>query len=124
MRFITQGGAVAVFAAIGLALTAPAGAQSVEQFYKGKQIRMLIGGGPGGTYDNYARMLERHMSKHIPGQPDIIPQNVPGAGGVAAASTLYTGTQDGSVFAALARPATLDPLLSDRKFNYDAQKLK
>ena len=128
MREIGQAGASAC---IGLAVALSIGmgshavsAQSVEQFYKGKQIRMLIGGGAGGTYDNFARMVVRHMGKHIPGQPSILPQNLPGAGGIAAASTLYTGAQDGSIFAALPRPATLDPLLSDRKFEYDAQKLK
>ena len=110
--------------AAGFAATAPADAQSVEQFYKGKQVKMLIGGGPGGTYDTYARMVARHIGKHIPGKPDVIPQNIPGAGGVAAATQVYTGPQDGSVFAALARPSTLDPLLSDRKFEYDSQKLK
>jgi tripartite-type tricarboxylate transporter receptor subunit TctC len=124
MRVMTQALACALSLGLSLAATATAGAQSVEEFYKGKQIRMLIGGGAGGTYDTFGRLVVRHMANHIPGQPHIIPQNLPGAGGIAAASTLYTGPQDGSVFAALPRPATLDPLLSDRKFEYDAQKLK
>ena len=124
MRVVTQGVALALGVAAGIAAATPAGAQSVEQFYQGKQIRLLIGGGAGGTYDTFARIVVRHMGDHIPGKPHIIPQNLPGAGGIAAASTLYTGAQDGSIFAALPRPATLDPLLSDRKFEYDAQKLK
>ena len=124
MRVMTQGVALALGVAAGIAAAAPAGAQSVEQFYQGKQVKMLIGGGAGGTYDTFARIVVRHMGSHIPGQPHIIPQNLPGAGGIAAASTLYTGPQDGLTIAALPRPATLDPLLSDRKFEYDAQKLK
>lgn len=124
MSVTIQSGLVAFGVTLGLATAVPAAAQSVEQFYKGKQVKMLIGGGAGGTYDTMGRMVVRHMGKHIPGQPSIIPQNMPGAGGIAAASTLYTGPQDGSIFAALPRPATLDPLLSDRKFEYDAQKLK
>lgn len=124
MRCSMQASLVVWAVLLGLGTVAPAAAQSVEQFYKGKQVKMLIGGGAGGTYDTFGRMVVRHMGKHIPGQPLIIPQNMPGAGGIAAASSLYTGVQDGSVFAALPRPATLDPLLSDRKFEYDAQKLK
>ena len=124
MGVMVKGVTLVLGVAVGFAAAVPAGAQSVEQFYKGKQVRMLIGGGPGGTYDTFARIVVRHISKQIPGEPTVIPQNLPGAGGIAAASTLYTGTQDGSIFAALPRPATLDPLLSDRKFEYDAQKLK
>lgn len=124
MQVSFQAGVVAWGVVLGLVGALPAAAQSVEQFYQGKQVKMLIGGGAGGTYDTFGRMVVRHMGKHIPGQPLIIPQNMPGAGGIAAASSLYTGVQDGSVFAALPRPATLDPLLSDRKFEYDAQKLK
>ena len=63
-----------------------ASAQSVEEFYKGQQINMLIGGGAGGGYDVYYRALGRHLGKHIPGHPNIIPKNQPAASGLAAAA--------------------------------------
>ena len=116
------------FAAAGLALAAllsqSARAQSVEEFYKGKQIKLLIGGGAGGNYDTYARIFIKHLSRHIPGKPDIIPQNQSGAGGITAANQIFTGPQDGSIFGALPRTLPLDPLLSDRAFEFDPQKLK
>ena len=63
-----------------LAAAMPVQAQSVEEFYKGKSITLAIGFTPGGGYDLYARHLARHMGKHIPGNPTIVPQNMAGAG--------------------------------------------
>src|SRR4051812_15427166 len=81
---------VIVASALYLAIAPIASAQSVEDFYKGKPITMLIGGGAGGGYDVYYRALARHMGKHIPGQPTFIPKNQPAASGLAAAAALYT----------------------------------
>src|SRR6188472_3606625 len=67
----------------------PAEADTLAEFYGGKSIALLIGFGPGGGYDSYARVLARHLGRHIPGQPNIVPQNMPGAGGLAAANFLY-----------------------------------
>ena len=72
-------------AALILALAAPARAEPVADFYKGKQIRFIIRAGVGGTYDLYARLLSRHMGAHIPGNPTILPVNMSGAGGIKAA---------------------------------------
>src|SRR5262245_61243381 len=58
----------------------PAQAQSPADFYRGKSINLAISFPPGGGYDLYARILGRHMGKHIPGNPTIVPQNMPGAG--------------------------------------------
>src|SRR4051812_49332802 len=65
---------------------APAQAQ---EFYAGKQIRLIVASGTGGGYDLYARYLARHLGRHIPGNPSVIVQNMPGAGGLAAANHLY-----------------------------------
>jgi tripartite-type tricarboxylate transporter receptor subunit TctC len=65
-------------------------AQSVEEFYKGKTINLAIGFSVGGGYDLYARHLARHMGKHIPGNPAIVPQNMAGAGSLRAANFIYT----------------------------------
>lgn len=72
-------------AALILALTAPAGADPVADFYQGKQIKFIIRAGVGGTYDLYTRLLGRHLGAHIPGNPTILPVNMSGAGGIKAA---------------------------------------
>ena len=100
------------------------GAQAQAPFYRGKQINMVIASGAGGGYDTYARALARHMSKHIPGNPTIVPRNLPGAGGLIAANTLYNNTPaDGLTFAALTNGAAMDPLFGERAARFDAQKL-
>jgi tripartite-type tricarboxylate transporter receptor subunit TctC len=85
--------------ACGIGLITAAGAQpSVEQFYKGKQIRLIVSSEPGGGYDNYARLVARHLGNHIPGNPSVIVQNMPGAGGLNAANNIYNiAPKDGTV---------------------------
>jgi len=76
--------------AIAAALGSPAAAQSIEDFYKGKTITALVGSGAGGGYDVNTRLLARHMSRHIPGEPKIIVQNMPAGNGIAAMNHTYT----------------------------------
>jgi tripartite-type tricarboxylate transporter receptor subunit TctC len=105
-------------------LQSPACAQSVEEFYKGRQINMLIGGGAGGGYDVYYRALARHLGKHIPGEPAIIPRNQPAASGLAAANALYTTVEkDGSTIGAFPNNVPMDPLFGHPGARYDARKL-
>ena len=88
-----------VFAALAATMIAsPATAQqSVADFYKGKTIALLLGTGPGGSYDLYARIFAEHLPRHIPGNPSIVVEHMPGAGGVAAGNHLYgPGPQDGT----------------------------
>jgi tripartite-type tricarboxylate transporter receptor subunit TctC len=90
-----------VCASIALAeaviMVGPATAQSVAEFYKGKTIAILMGTNPGGSYDLYGRVLAEHLSRHIPGNPAIIMEHMPGAGGVIAGNHLYgPGPQDGT----------------------------
>src|SRR5215216_4828687 len=107
--------------AIGLALVffaSPAGADSVEDFYKGKTINLVIGYSVGGGYDLYARQMARHIGKYIPGRPTIIPQNMTGAGSLRAASYLYSAApKDGTVFGTFARAMAIQPLLSNAPFD-------
>jgi tripartite-type tricarboxylate transporter receptor subunit TctC len=106
-----------------LALT-PQQAGAQAPFYRGKQISMLIASGPGGGYDTYARALARHMARHIPGNPVIVPRNLPGAGGLIAANTLYNSSApDGLTFAALTNGAAMEPLFGERAARFDPQKL-
>jgi tripartite-type tricarboxylate transporter receptor subunit TctC len=79
---------------------APVSAQSVEEFYKGKTISMVIGYSPGGGYDTYARLVARFMADHIPGKPTIVPRNMPGASSRVAAAFVYNvAPKDGTVLA-------------------------
>ena len=79
---------VAVVAAL-MTFAAPVSAQSVEDFYKGKTVSILMGTGPGASYDLYGRTIAEHLSRHIPGNPTIIVEHMPGAGGVIAANHIY-----------------------------------
>src|SRR5262245_13750478 len=72
-----------------LAAPTEVAAQTVEEFYKGRSLTMIVGGGVGGGYDVYARAMARHLPKHIPGHPGIVAKNVPAAGGLAAGNMLY-----------------------------------
>jgi tripartite-type tricarboxylate transporter receptor subunit TctC len=85
---------------------------SAEQFYKGRTVQLLIGFGPTGGYDTYARTLARHMGKHIPGNPTVVPQNMPGAGGLKVANYIYNvAPKDGTAFAIFARGIPMERLL-------------
>ena len=97
--------------AIGYAAV-PAAADPVADFYSGKTVQLAIGYAPGGGYDIYARTLARHMGRHIPGNPAIVVQNMPGAGSIKAANFLYNiAPKDGTAFGGFSRGAFLDPLL-------------
>lgn len=99
-------------------------AQDAAEFYKGKQITLVIGLGAGETYDLYARLLSRHLSKHIPGEPLIIPSNKPGAGSLNAVNSLYnTAPKDGTVIGTSHRFVPLMPLLNLPGPQFDALKL-
>ena len=81
-----------------IGLIRPALAQAVAEFYRGKRMNLITTASPGGGYDQYARLLARHMPRHIPGEPTITVQNMVGAEGLKAANHLYAvAPQDGSV---------------------------
>ncbi|MFL6802975.1 MAG: Bug family tripartite tricarboxylate transporter substrate binding protein [Xanthobacteraceae bacterium] len=109
-RVRTCGVALATMAAVILSsLTAQA--EPIEDFYRGKTLRMLIGYGPGGGYDIYGRLVAEFLPRHLPGKPTIIPQNMPGAGSFAAASYIQDAApKDGTVFGSLAQTLALDSL--------------
>src|SRR5947208_2720381 len=118
------GTAILSFACVGLLLgLQAASAQAPEDFYKGKQISLLIGGGAGGGYDVYYRAFARHVGKHIPGHPSIIPKNVPAASGLVAAATIYNiADKDGLTLGAFPNNVPMDPLFGNQAARYDAQK--
>jgi hypothetical protein len=109
MRFVV---ALAGLALLTVGTQGQAQAQSVEEFYKGKTINLAIGFSVGGGYDLYARHLARHMGRHIPGNPTIVPQNMAGAGSLRAANFIYTAApKDGTAFGTFARTTGINPLL-------------
>ncbi len=98
-------------------------AQGAADFYKGKNVDVLIGYSAGGGYDVYARLLARYLGRHIPGAPTVTPKNMEGAGSLRAANYLYNAApKDGLAIAALARGAAFDPLFGENKAQFDAAK--
>lgn len=108
------------FCAAGI-LAAPVGA---ADFYKGKTVKIIVGYSPGGGYDIYARNLGRHMDKHIPGKPNIIVQNMTGAGSLVAANFIYNrAPKDGTQFGTFSRTLPLLALTGGSKnVHYDPAK--
>ncbi len=99
-------------------------ADDVASFYKGRNVTIDIGYSAGGGYDIYARVLARHLGDHIPGNPTVIPQNMPGAGSLKAVNYLYNlAPKDGTVIATFARGLAMQPLLDKQGIEFDAQKL-
>ena len=108
---------------IGLASAPAALAQSVEEFYKGKTITLYIGYSPGGGYDGYARLVSRHLGKHIPGNPDIVPKNRPGAGSLLLTNELYnTLPKDGTAIGIVGRGMPTEPLFGNKDAKFDPSK--
>lgn len=108
--------------AAGLVATAPALGQDV---YKGKQVRMVIASGAGGGYDTYARVLSRHMPRHIAGNPSFVDQNMPGASGMAATNWGYkVAPKDGSVIVSTYNALLLEPLFGNKSAQYDPRELE
>ncbi|HEY1506620.1 MAG TPA: hypothetical protein VGF92_20115 [Stellaceae bacterium] len=114
-----------LIALLPLAVAQPAYAQdAVAQFYKGKQLKLYVASTPGGGYDSYGRLLAQYIGKYIPGNPTILPQNMPGAGGNRLAGYLYAvAPKDGTEFGIIFPGAVLDPLIGTQQVQDDPSKL-
>ena len=98
-------------------------AQSIEDFYRGKIINMTISSGDGGTNDAYARLIAEQLGKFIPGNPTIVPRNMPGAGGLRAVNHLYeVASKDGLSYGVVQRAVAVQPILDVQSANYDPSK--
>src|SRR5262245_38693663 len=123
MRTRTMVRAVAVLALASFSCAMPAHAQAPADFFKGRNIELYIGYSVGGAYDLYARVLARHLGKHIPGNPTIVPKNMEGAGSLRLANWLYNvGAKDGTVLATIGRGTAFDPLLGSKGGQFRADK--
>jgi tripartite-type tricarboxylate transporter receptor subunit TctC len=107
---------------IALAVATPATAQAPS--LAGKNVTMLIGFGPGGGYDAWGRVVARHIGRHLPGNPNVVPQNMPGGGSFNAANNIYTiAPKDGTVLGIIARDAALGPLTGAPGARFDPLKI-
>src|SRR5437763_8444984 len=101
-------------------LVSPAAADAVSDFYRGKTLTMVIATSPGGDYDIRARLLARHIGRHIPGEPTIIARNMPGAVGLQAANYLAVqAPRDGTVLHAIMQAMSAYQAMGGSNVEYD-----
>lgn len=98
---------------------------NAQDMYAGKTVTLVVGSAPGGGYDTYARLFSRHLGDHVPGKPNVVVQNMPGAGSARAAGHVYAAAaKDGMTIGLIQPGAVVGPLFDkDVKPNYDATKL-
>lgn len=114
-----------VVADVFIAGTIQVNAQSVENFYNGKNLKFIVPDGAGGGYDAYSRLLARHLADHVPGHPHIVTENMPGASGLVATNWLYhIAPRDGSVMGSTYNTLLTEPLLGDAAAQYDPTKFE
>jgi tripartite-type tricarboxylate transporter receptor subunit TctC len=113
----------AVLICLGLQPVSLRAQPAVEEFYRGKTVDLLIGYSVGGGYDVYARLLARHLGKHIPGNPTVVARNMEGAGSLRLANWLFNvAPKDGTAIGAVSRGAAFDPLFGSPGAQFDASK--
>jgi tripartite-type tricarboxylate transporter receptor subunit TctC len=104
-------------------LPSAAAGQSVEQFYRGRTVTLVVGTSPGGINDISARLVARHLGRFVPGNPNIIVQNVPGGGGLVTANRIFNAAErDGSVLAKLERAVPQLAIQGNRNANFDPMR--
>jgi len=112
-------------AALCIAVPPGARADAVADFYKGKELTINIGYGAGGGYDTTTRIFARHFGKHIPGNPTVLVQNMPGAGSMVAANHAFNvAPKDGTVLAVFASSTALEPLFGNKQARYDPRQFE
>jgi tripartite-type tricarboxylate transporter receptor subunit TctC len=106
-----------------LALCAPAAAQTADEFYKGKQIRFIVGTAAGQDYDSWARLIARHLPRYLPGNPTFVVENMPGAGHILATNYLFNlAPRDGSAIGMVSRNMTEAAILKLPNVRFDPAK--
>ncbi len=106
-----------------LCAAAPAAAQSVADFYRGKQINLIVAASTAGGYDTYGRAVARHLGEHIPGKPTVVVQNMPAAGGLGAANHTYNvAAKDGTVITLFQNTVPLEPFFDNKQAQFDAAR--
>src|SRR5581483_5942325 len=128
LRMVPRLLTISIAAAIAVAALSATAQETIADFYKGKIIRFVIGANAGGGNDSYARLVGRYLGKYIPGNPTVLPVNMPGASGHISAAHIYTvAPKDGTSIVATTPGVITDPLWAGNtgkdKFNYDPGKL-
>lgn len=126
MRFRgAQGLLIVVAAVIGLLEVSGAAAQAPDALFKGKQITLFVGSAPGGGYDTFTRVIAAHLGRHLPGQPNIIVQNMPGAGSLVLANHLYNvAPKDGTAIGGLNPQIAIEPLVRPERVKFDPRRMQ
>jgi tripartite-type tricarboxylate transporter receptor subunit TctC len=116
--------AMALSTAVCMWASSAASAQTPAEFFKGKTVSLLVGFGPGGEDDLWARLVSRHLTSHIPGNPNVIPVHMPGSGGLLVVNRLYnTAAKDGTAIGMINRGIPFEPLLGGQGTQFDALKI-
>jgi tripartite-type tricarboxylate transporter receptor subunit TctC len=111
------------FVILAILLPAIAHAQDAAEFYRGRTVSLVVGFNPGGGADTYARLIARHLGKHIAANPTVVVRNMQGAGSVVAANHVYNvSPKDGTELGLFAGNITIDPLMGGTQHKYDARK--
>lgn len=114
-----------VSALLAAAATTSAVAQDSADFFKGKTITIVIGSTAAGGVDVYGRLLARHLGRHIPGNPNVVPQNMPGAGSIVTANHIYSAApKDGTHIGTVLSGAIFDPLVAEGPRRYDPTRFQ
>ena len=120
---VTMRAGVSIAVVAAALTTAPASADSVADFFRGKVVTLYVGYSVGGGYDLYARTLSRHMGRNIPGNPQFVVKNRPGAGSLVLANEIYnTHPKDGTAFGTVGRGIVMEPMFGNKKARFDATK--
>jgi len=118
-----KNGTLCGFLLIGLALLSSVAQAASDEFFKGKTLRLIVGNSPGGAQDDWARFIAQYLGKHIPGNPDILVQNMPGAGTVIAANYVYNVAKPDGLTLGVVNPAIYnDQLLGAKEVKFDWPK--
>jgi tripartite-type tricarboxylate transporter receptor subunit TctC len=113
----------AALAALALTLALQTSAAQADDFYKGRQVRYIIGSSPGGGYDLYGRLMVEFLARHLPGRPSVVPQNMPGASGIRSANFLYeVAPKDGSVIGTFNQSMPQRQVLDRTGVRFDAAR--
>ena len=122
MRLVMSARALVLSALVSFPVTSSR-AQAQADFYRGKTVELMIGYSVGGGYDVYARLIARHLGKHIPGNLTVTPKNMDGAGSLRLANWLYNvASKEGLVFGTIGRGTGFDPLLGSKTAQFDGTK--
>ena len=116
----------AISALFALLTAVPAAAQdAVADFYRGRNVNIIVGYSSGGGYDTYTRILARHLGKHIPGNPSVVVQNLPGAGSLKLANYLFNvAPKDGATIGIFSRGMAMEPLIGASNVQFDSTKFE